>query len=64
MTKQDNEMYLINIENLAASIISQLGSDVVASVFSHFGAHGTWDLDPCYLQDVFNELHDIDADLK
>ena len=64
MTKQDNEMYLINIENLAASIISQLGSDVVASVFGHFGARGTWDLDPCYLQDVFNELHDIDADLR
>ena len=64
MTKQDKEMYLINIENLAASIIPQLGSDVVASVFSHFGAQGTWDINPCYLQDVFNELHEIDADLK
>lgn len=64
MTKQIKEMYEINIDNLAALIDSQLGSSVVASVFKRYGAHGTWDLNPWHLQDVFNELHSIEADIK
>ena len=46
MTKRERNNWIVNIENTAAAIESQLGSAVVESVFKRYGAHGTWDLNP------------------
>ena len=63
MTKSERNNWIVNIENTAAAIESQLGSAVVESVFKHYGAHGTWDLSPSDLPEVFSELYAIEADL-
>ena len=64
MTKRERNNWLVNIENTAAAIESQLGSAVVESVFKHYGARGTWDLSPSDLPEVFSELYAIEADLN
>lgn len=56
--------YKISIDNAASIIESELGSEVVESVFQKYGAHNTDDLNPAYLPDVFNELYAIEADLR
>lgn len=56
--------YKISINNAASIIESELGSEVVESVFQKYGAHNTDDLNPAYLPDVFNELYAIEADLR
>ena len=63
MTKRERENWIVNIENTAAAIESQLGSAVVNSVFERYGAHGTWDIRSRDLPDVFSELYAIEADL-
>lgn len=63
MTNRERNNWIVNIENTAAAIESQLGSAVVASVFKRYGAHGTWDLSPSDLPEVFSELYAIEADL-
>ena len=63
MTKRERDNWIVNIENTAAAIESQLGSAVVESVFKRYGAHGTWDLRSSDLSDVFSELYAIEADL-
>ena len=63
MTKQERDNWIVNIENSAAAIESQLGSAVVESVFKRYGAHSTWDLSPSDLPEVFSELYAIEVDL-
>ena len=63
MTKKEREKWIINIENSAAVICSQLGSAVVDSVFKRYNAHGTHDLNSSHLADVFSELYAIEVDL-
>ena len=63
MTKRERENWIVNIENTAAAIESQLGSAVVESVFKRYGAHDTWDLRSSDLPDVFSELYAIEANL-
>lgn len=63
MTKRERNSWIVNIENTAAAIESQLGSAVVESVFKRYGAHGTWDLSPINLPEVFSELYAIEAEL-
>ena len=52
---------------MAAAVFSmftiQLGSAVVESVFKRYGAHGTWDLNPSDLPEIFSELYAIEVDL-
>lgn len=64
MTKSERKNWIINIENSAAAISTQLGQTVVDSVFKRYGAHGLWDLNPVHLSDVFSELYTIEADLR
>lgn len=64
MTNNERRNWIINIENSAAVVESQLGWEVVKSVFERYGAHGTWDLSPSDLPEVFNELYSIEADLR
>ncbi len=63
MTKRERDNWIVNIENTAAAIESQLGSAVVESVFKRYGAHSTWGLSSSDLAEVFSELYAIEADL-
>ena len=63
MTNRERNNWIVNIENTAAAIESQLGSALVESVFKRYGAHSTWDLSPSDLPEVFSELYAIEADL-
>lgn len=60
----NNQDYIIGINNAVSIISSELGKEVVDSVFQKYGAHDTDDLNPAYLPDVFNELYAIEADLR
>lgn len=64
VTKDERENWIINIENTASTISSQLGSAVVNGVFQRYGAHSVDDLNPCDLPDVFSELYAIEGDLR
>ena len=64
MTKREHDNWIVNIENTAAAIKSQLGSTVVKSIFKRYGAHGTWDLRSSDLPEVFSELYAIEVDLR
>ncbi len=64
MTKRERDNWIVNIENTAAVIESQLGSAVVDSVFKRYGAHSTWDLNSSDLPEVFSELYAIEVDLR
>ena len=64
MTKEERENWIINIENSAYTISSQMGSAAVDGVFRRYGAHSIEDLNPSYLPDVFSELYAIEADLR
>lgn len=64
VTKNERENWIINIENSASTISSQLGSAVVDGVFQRYGVHNVEDLNPCDLLDVFSELYAIEADLR
>ena len=64
MTKSERENWIMNIENSASAITSQMGSAVVNFVLDRYGAQGPWDINPSDLPDVFSELFAIEADLK
>ena len=49
-------MWQINIENTAAAVAEQYGSEVVKSVFRRYDAHGLYDLSPGYYGEVFGDL--------
>lgn len=60
----NNQDYIISIRYAAAFISSELGSEVVDSVFQKYGAHDTDGLDPAFLPEVFSEMYAIESDLK
>ena len=64
MKRDERENWIINIENTASTISSQVGSAVVDTVFQKYGAKSVEDLNSNDLQDVFNELYAIEADLR
>ena len=64
VTKNERENWIINIENTASTISSQLGSAVVNGVFQRYGAHSVDDLNPIDLPDVFSELYAIEAGFR
>lgn len=64
MTKNEHENWIINIENTASTISSQLGSTVVDGVLQRYGACSVEDLNLSDLPDVFSELYAIEMDLR
>lgn len=64
VTKDERENWIINIENTASTISSQLGSAVVDGVLQRYGARSVEDLNLSDLPDVFSELYAIEADLR
>lgn len=64
VTKDERKNWIINIENTASTISSQLGSAVVDGIFQRYGAHSFEGLNPSDLPDIFSELYAIEADLR
>ena len=64
VNKNERENWIINLENTASTISSQLGSAVVDGVLQRYGARSVEDLNLSDLPDVFNELYAIEADLR
>lgn len=62
MGSYETEMWEINIENSAARVAEAYGSDVAASVFARYDAHGFYDLSPAYYSEVFADLEQIAND--
>ncbi len=64
MSKNSNSDYVTSIEESASIICSEIGPEVVDSVFQRYGAQCVEDLNPADLPDVFSELYAIEADLR
>lgn len=62
MTKNETEMWTINIENAASRAAAEYGSEVVNSVFARYDATGLRNLASCYYSEVFAELEQIAND--
>lgn len=56
MSRNELEMWRINIENVASAVASEYGSSAVESVFARYDAHGLYDLASCYFSEVFADL--------
>ena len=63
MTQHERENWLINIENEADTISSELGPEVVEGVLRGYGVSCAEEADDCDLQDIFSELFAYEADL-
>lgn len=64
MTSISNSDYIASIEESASIICSEIGPEVVDSVFQRYGAQCVEDLNSADLPDVFSELYAIEADLR
>lgn len=62
MTKQESQMWTINIENAASKVAAEYGSKVVDSVFARYDATGLHNLASCYYSEVFAEFEQIAND--
>lgn len=56
MTKQDKEMWRINIENDADEVCSMYGAAAADGVFRRYDATCFDDLSPSYYEEVFGDL--------
>ena len=56
MSRNEHEMWAINIENAACAVAAEYGSSAVSSVFARYDAHGFHDLSSCYYSEVFADL--------
>jgi len=64
LTKAERENWIVNIQNSASVITSQLGSAVVESVLARYGVKYEEQLSSSDLPEVFSELFSIEADLS
>ncbi len=62
MTKNETEMWTINIENAASRVAAEYGSSVVNSIFARYDATGFHNLASCYYSEVFADLEQIAND--
>ena len=64
MTKQERNDWLINIENTASFIESEIGTETVNFVLEKYGAKSIKQIASSDLSGVFSELYAIEADLR
>ena len=64
MINSEHSNWIINIENTATTVSTQVGPAVVGSVFMRYGSYNIVDLNPRDLSDAFSGLYAIEADLK
>lgn len=62
MSKQEKDMWIINIENSAAMVCDKYGSAVTDSVFQRHGASSIYTLRPSSYSEVFADLEQIAND--
>lgn len=63
MTQAERNNWIINIENTASYIVSEIGEAVVASTLYKYGASTIEQIASSDLAEVFSELYAIEADL-
>lgn len=59
MTKQELQMWTVNIENAASRVAAEYSSSVINSVFARYDATGLHNLASCYYSEVFADLEQI-----
>ena len=64
MSINDKESWIINIQNTADEVASQLGYENVKHVLRKYGANSIEDLSPSHYTEVFDELDFIANDLR
>lgn len=64
MTQEERNNWILNIENNADYIASEIGEEVVASTLYKYGASSVEQIASSDLPDVFSELYAIEADLR
>ena len=64
MTRAERNNWILNIENTAFYIASEIGEEVVVSTLYKYGARSIDQIASSDLSDVFSELHAIAADLR
>ena len=64
MTRVERENWIVNIENTASFIASEIGKEVVASTLYKYGASSIEQIASSNLAEVFSELYAIEADLR
>lgn len=62
MSRNEIEMWEINIENAASRVAAEYGSAVVNSVFARYKATGLHNLASCYYSEVFADLEQMAND--
>ncbi|MDD6390019.1 MAG: hypothetical protein PUG51_05245 [Firmicutes bacterium] len=64
MSNSERENWIINIENTASYIASEIGEEVVVSTLYKFGAASIDQVVSSDLAEVFSELYAIETDLR
>ncbi len=64
MTREERNNWIMNIENTAAYIATEIGEEVVASTLYKYGTSSIEQIASSDLADVFSELYPIEADLR
>lgn len=64
MTKHERKNWLVNIENTATFIASEIGEEIVTSTLYKHGASSIKGIASSCLSEVFSDLYAIEADLR
>lgn len=64
MTRGERNNWILNIENTASYIASEIGEAVVASTLYKYGTRSIDQIASSDLSEVFSELYAIEADLR
>lgn len=64
MTTSERDNWLININNSAAAVVSQLGSAAVEAVFRRYGIACAEEADDCDLAEIFGKLYALEAESR
>ena len=64
MSNSERKNWIINIENTASYIASEIGEEVVVSTLYKYGATSIEQVASSDLAEVFSELYAIEADLR
>lgn len=62
MSRDEKEMWRINIENMADEVSGTYGANVARSVFQRYDATDFDNLSPCYYDEVFGLLELMTCD--
>lgn len=64
MNRRERENWIVNIENTADFIASEIGSETVDFVLGKYGAMSVEDISDSDLPEAFSELYAIEVDLR